>query len=159
MHPQDYSLLSSSVTRFVATDFYYLSHEPSLIPLEGQRPWVSLSVYQTVWARWFFCPSRFNLCRQWQLTVPWCIMQTWRVTHHPLALVRDVSHVVELYILANYWMGFWVLKSGVSWAGNLRWFPRAIFENVFLSSGASQTWGHLFQFSVDTESLVRMQMG
>lgn len=36
--------------------------------------------------------------------------------------------ILIIYVLTNYWVGFWVLKLGVSRAGNLRQFLRAVLK-------------------------------
>lgn len=94
---------------------------------------VSLSVYQLGSSLGLGGPFVHPGSARSKLTVPWCITQAWRVMHHLLWLGVSIIWWNWQCVLTNYWVGFWVLKLGVSWAGNLRlflWAALKMFPSV-----------------------------
>lgn len=105
--------------------------------------WVSLSVYQTcnsfglggLGDPFVRQGSTYPNSDSWQYHGVLRRCEGWHIILL-LWLGMSIGWWNLLYLLANYRVGFWVLKSDVSRAGNLRWFLRAIFKNIFLCSGA-----------------------
>lgn len=100
--------------------------------------WVSLSVHQTcnsfrqgglgdpfVHQGWT-CPNSDS----WQYHGVLCRHEGWHTTLL-LWLGMLIIWWNLFYLLANYQVGFWTLKSGVSQAGNLSWFLRTILKKCF----------------------------